>query len=42
MVDDDPLNTMICSVILKDALGEVDFRAFTDPRDETWPISGPR
>jgi two-component SAPR family response regulator len=33
IVDDDPLSTMISSVILKDALGEVDFKAFTKPRE---------
>ena len=31
IVDDDPFNNMVCSMIIEDALGEADIKEFTQP-----------
>jgi response regulator RpfG family c-di-GMP phosphodiesterase len=33
IVDDDPFNNMICSMVIEDALGEADINAFTKPEE---------
>lgn len=33
IVDDDPFNNMICSMVIEDALGEAEIRAFTKPEE---------
>ena len=33
IVDDDPFNNMICTMVIEDALGEAEIRAFTKPEE---------
>ena len=33
IVDDDPFNNMICSMVIEDALGEAEITAFTKPEE---------
>jgi CheY-like chemotaxis protein len=32
-VDDDPFNNMICSMVIEDALGDAEIKAFTKPEE---------
>lgn len=33
IVDDDPFNNMLCSMVIEDTLGEVDTKTFTEPEE---------
>src|SRR6185312_3907583 len=33
IVDDDPFNNMLCSMVIEDALGEADTKTFTEPEE---------
>ena len=33
LVDDDPFNNIICSIIIEDTLGEVEIKSFTKPEE---------